>query len=197
MRDGTLVLIRPIAPDDKERLQAGLARFSERSRYYRFMTAIRRFSDRQLRYLTEVDQESHVAWIALDPTDPALPLLGVARSIRLPDEPEVAEAAVAVVDSHHGKGLGTILLGLLAAAASRNGIRWFRSHVLTENVAMLHLFRDLGATTRAEGGASCQVDMAVPVRPEELPDTPAGRVFRAVARREVELGSPRLLEPPA
>ena len=195
LRDGTPVLVRAILPEDKARLQAGLRRMSEQSRYYRFMSYVNRLSDAQLRYLTEIDYVNHLAWIALDPSEPDFPVLGVARCIRIEGEPDAAEAAVAVVDSHHGRGLGTLLLGLLAGAASRSGIRRFRAHVLADNVAMLHLFRDLGAAIEPEDATVRLVDMAIPEDPRDLPDTAAGRVFRAVARQELSFPHPKFHEP--
>lgn len=182
LRDGTPVLIRPISPDDKERLQEGLTRLSETSRYRRFMGAISRFSEDQLRHLTEVDQKDHVAWIAVAPNVPDQPGLGVARYVRLKDELDVAEAAVAVVDSHHQRGLGTILLGFLALSALENGIRTFRAYVLAENQPLLQILGDLGAKTFREGGGMLRVDVPIPDDPEELPDTPTGRVLKAVAK---------------
>lgn len=190
LRDGSPVLVRPIVPEDKVRLVEGLARLSERSRYYRFMTAVVRLTEQQLHYLTEIDYAGHMAWIALDPTVPGEPLLGVGRYIRIEGEPEVAEAAVAVVDSHQGRGLGTLLLGLLALSAVRNRIHHFRAYVLAENLSMLRIFLDLGATARREANLHV-VDMAIPEDPRDLPDTPAGRVFKAVAREALPPPGPR------
>lgn len=195
LRDGSRVLVRPILPEDKARLQEGLGRMSAQSRYYRFLSYRNRLSQAQLRYLTEIDHVRHLAWIALDPEDPARPVLGVARCIRIDAEPQVAEAAVAVADAHQGRGLGTLLLGLLSASAARTGVRRFRAYVLAENEGMLKLFRDLGATVASEDATMCLVDMAVAVDPEDLPDTAAGRVFRAVARQELAFPPPRSHEP--
>lgn len=196
LRDGTRVLVRAVLPEDKTKLQAGLGRMSEQSRYYRFMSYVNRLSETQLRYLTEIDFEKHLAFLALDPDDPEQPVLGVARCIRIDREPDAAEAAVAVVDSHHGRGLGTLLLGLLAAAAAKVGIRRFRAFVLAENVGMLHLFRDLGAAIAPSDATLFVVDMPLPEDPRDLPDTAAGRVFRAVAREEVAFPHPKFHEPP-
>lgn len=182
LRDGTQVFIRPISPEDKMRLQEGLSRLSETSRYRRFMGAISTFSPDQLRHLTEVDQKDHVAWVALDLASDGQPGLGVARYVRLKDEPEVAEAAVAVIDSHHGRGLGTFLLGFLALSARENDIRAFRAYVLASNRPVLQILRDLGAKTRREGDGLLRVDVPIPDDPEKLPDTPTGRVLKAVAR---------------
>ena len=46
---------------------------------FRIHTAVPRFSEEQLRYLTDVDQVDHVAWAALDPAAPDVPGAGVGR----------------------------------------------------------------------------------------------------------------------
>lgn len=183
LRDGTPVLLRPIQPDDKSRLQEGLQQLSETSRYRRFMAAISQLSPEQLRHLTEIDHKDHAAWIALDPAAQGHPGLGVARYIRLKNEPEVAEAAVAVIDSHQKRGLGTLLLGILALGALENGIHTFRAYVLSENRPVLQILNDLGAKTSREGGALLRVDVPIPDDPQTLPDTPTGMVLKAVARQ--------------
>lgn len=181
LRDGTPVLVRPILPEDKGRMQDGLRRLSPESRYHRFMAAISELSDEQLRYLTEVDGVNHIAWVALDPERPGQPGLGVARCIRLESDPEIAEVAVTVVDSHQGRGLGTLLLGLLSRSAAAHGIRTFRAYVLEDNAAVLRIFHDLGATVEREDRGVLRVDVPVLGDPDELSDTPTGRVFRAIA----------------
>jgi RimJ/RimL family protein N-acetyltransferase len=182
LRDGSPVLVRPILPDDKDRLVDAFARLSETSRYHRFGTAVRRLTDEQLRYLTEIDYDDHMAWVALDPVAVGRPGLGVARYVRLPAEPEIAEAAVTVVDSRQGLGLGTLLLGVLGLSALAHGIRSFRAYVLEENQAVQDLFAGLGATMHHEG-PMLRVDVPLPDDPRKLPDTPTGRIFRAVAAR--------------
>jgi GNAT superfamily N-acetyltransferase len=157
LRDGMPILVRPILPEDKDRLREGLTRLSRASRYRRFLTA-------------------------LDPTQPAQPGLGVARYVRLPEDPTTAEAAVTVLDQYQGRGIGTILLEVLAASARQHGIRRFRAYVLAENVTMVEILRDLGAMV-VRDGSLLRVDVSIPTSPEELPDTPTGRVFKAVAKQ--------------
>jgi RimJ/RimL family protein N-acetyltransferase len=179
LRDGTRVVVRPILPEDKHRLNEGLQRLSELSRYRRFMTVVHELSEKQLRYLTEIDYVDHMALVALDPEQPGLPGLGVARYVRLPNR-EVAEVAITVMDSHQGRGLGTLLLGLLSRCASEGGIHTFRAYVLADNRPMLKMLLDLGATVQREEG-TLRLDVPVPKEPEALRMTSTGRAFKVIA----------------
>jgi GNAT superfamily N-acetyltransferase len=181
LRDGTRILVRPILPEDRERLREGFARLSAQSRYRRFLTPLEHLSDQQVRDLTEIDYDDHMAWVAVDPSRPALPGLGVARYVRLAEEPAVAEAAVTVLDEYQGRGIGTVLLRLLAGSAREHGIRSFRGYVLAENTPMMDILHDLGATAVQEGPL-LRVDVPIPATVDELPDTPTGRVFESVAK---------------
>ena len=49
LRDGTCVLVRPIQPSDRERLQVGLHQLSPTSRYHRFHAAVSALSPRSIR----------------------------------------------------------------------------------------------------------------------------------------------------
>jgi RimJ/RimL family protein N-acetyltransferase len=158
LKDGTPVTIRPIRPDDKPLLVDGLGRLSEESRYRRFMSPIHAFTEDQLRYLTEVDYHDHFAWVALHGERPDLGL-GVTRYVRLPDRPDVAEVAVTVVDGYQGRGLGTILLAVLARTALANGIHRFHGDVLTVNTPMRRLLRRFGADAHLEAPGLVEAEL--------------------------------------
>lgn len=189
LRDGRAILLRSIRPEDRERLIAGLRRLSPASRYLRFHAAVQELSDTQLDYLSEVDHHDHEAIVALDLADLDVPGVGVARYIREPFEPTVAEAAITVADEYHGQGAGTILLGALAARAREAGIEVFRNYVLDGNYAMLEVFDHLGAHRRLETDGLWRVDLRVPEGPEDVPSSPAGRAFLEAARSESLLAS--------
>ncbi len=117
LRDGRVALVAPLHPDDRERYLVGdQPNMSEESLYKRFMTPVARLTESQLRYLLEVDHRDHEALLAVD--EDSGEAVGVARFIRL-DGPEVAEAAIIVVDSWQGSGLGKAMLRMLAQAALR------------------------------------------------------------------------------
>jgi RimJ/RimL family protein N-acetyltransferase len=131
--DRTPVVVRRIRADDKRFLSAGLANLSETSVQRRFLAPKHRFTRSELRYLTEVDGFNHVAFVAESPVQPSRHLIGVARFVRDPDDPESAEAAIVVADDWQGHGLGSLLARELASAARQLGVRRFTATMLAEN----------------------------------------------------------------
>lgn len=150
LRDGTPVLFRPIAPEDKDSLRDGLQRLSPQSRYQRFLMPVKEFTPKMLRHLTEIDYRDHMAWVALDMSRPQALGIGVARYVRLHDRPSVAEVGLTVVDSHQRRGLGKELLKMLARTAGEHGIEAFESDMLADNAGMLKLVRRFAGSARLE-----------------------------------------------
>ncbi len=148
LRDGKEVVLRPIEPTDRDELLRAFRTLSPETRYRRFFSAVTEPSEATLRYLTEVDQKDHVAIVAsLESLDLKSERgVGVARFVRVPGEPDVAEAAVTVVDDMQRNGLGTLLLAELARAAWCRGIRKFRGEVLGTNEPMRQILESVGAT---------------------------------------------------
>jgi GNAT superfamily N-acetyltransferase len=177
LRDGTAILIRPIVPSDKERLQQGLAMMSPESRYLRFLHYFERLTPSELRYLTEIDYHDHFALLAMLVDDPSHPGLGVARFIRDPNRPQEAEAAVAVIDSYQRRGIGTLLLTRLAEVARTCGISRFIAYMTPEHPAVAHLLERVEAeVTQSEG----LLRVAVPIEADG-PGAANRAILRAAA----------------
>ena len=174
---GTPVVLRPIRPQDKEGLAAGLARLSPESVYRRFLQPKPRLSAAELRYLTEVDGVDHVALVAeLAGGPPPRPGVAVGRWVRDPDHPEEAEIALVVCDALQGQGLGTALGRALADLARERGITRFTATMLAGNEPARRLLARLtgGLESRVSGGVR-QVVGALPPAPAPTP-TPAPRL---------------------
>lgn len=139
LSDGGTVHMRPITPDDADSLLAFHARLSDRTRYYRYFGPYPRMPRRDLDRFTQVDYQNRVALIAMLGED----IVAVGRYDRL-GEQRSAEVAFVVEDLHQGRGLGSILLEHLAAAARESGLRRFVAEVLAENSGMIRIFRDAG-----------------------------------------------------
>jgi RimJ/RimL family protein N-acetyltransferase len=147
LRDGSVITIRPIQPEDREELRREFARTSPETRYLRFLGVVGELTDEMLTYLTCVDQRDHIALVATM-TSPDLKSergVGVGRVIRLKKEPHVAEAAITVVDDMHRLGIGSALAFEMARAAKAGGIRTIRADVLEGNAAMRGILENAGA----------------------------------------------------
>ena len=137
LRDGGTAHLRPIHPTDADAVQTFHTRQSQNSIYMRFFAFKARLSSRELKRFTEVDYRDRVALVITIGGD----IIGIGRYDRL-DDPAEAEVAFNIADAHQGRGIGSILLEHLAAAARENGIRRFSAEVLPENRKMLMVFSD-------------------------------------------------------
>ncbi|MEG9247787.1 GNAT family N-acetyltransferase [Arthrobacter sp. Soc17.1.1.1] len=139
LRDGGTGHLRPISPSDADAVQAFHVSQSQNSIYLRFFTYKATLSTKELKRFTEVDHRDRVAFVITRGDD----IIGIGRYDRL-DDPLKAEVAFNVSDNHQGRGVGSILLEHLAAAARENGIRRFSAEVLPENRKMITVFAEAG-----------------------------------------------------
>ena len=111
LADGGTVHVRPLGPDDADRLVAFHTGLSDETVFLRFFSAKPTLSAEEVGRFTHVDHHRRVALVA------ALGdrLVGVARYDR-ERAADSAEVAFVVGDAHQGRGIGTILLEHLAAA---------------------------------------------------------------------------------
>jgi ribosomal protein S18 acetylase RimI-like enzyme len=198
LSDGTMAHLRLLHPDDGDWLLAGFAKLGDESRYRRFFTAMPRLPDGILRRLLNVDGWNHLAIAAEAAVEPpTVPEpLGIARFVRLEENAATAEAAVAVVDHMHGRGLGKLLLSLLAAAARERGVKHFRAEVLHSNDAMKALLRGLDRSLEplAVDAGTAIYDIALPeIAAHETVSGPL-RHFLKTAARGIELRLRQLRE---
>jgi acetyltransferase len=140
---GRDVVLRPIRADDLP-LEADFVRhLSSESRYERFMVTVGELSPKKLRYLTDVDQDRHVALVATTGRDGQEAIVGVVRYIVDPSGSS-CEFAAAIDDAWHGSGLAGLLMHALIAVARARGLRTMEGFVLATNAPMLHFARQLG-----------------------------------------------------
>ncbi|MBC8073941.1 MAG: GNAT family N-acetyltransferase [Deltaproteobacteria bacterium] len=192
LSDGSCVRLRPVRPDDKEAIAGGLARLSPESQYLRFFTSKPRLTDSELRYLTEVDGIEHFAIVCalLEQGGTEGRGVGVARFVRSPEDPEVAEPAVVVVDELQGKGLGRVLMERLIQAAAERGVQRFRSEFLAVNTPMKELLATLSPAAQFTPEGSLVVaefPLHEPTAPATMTKWPIYEWLRLTAARAVEI----------
>lgn len=182
LRDGTTTHVRPIRPSDAPALQRFHMGQSERSTYLRFFANIERLSDRDLERFTVVDHSERVALVAVKRVGQDLreDIIGVARFDKV--TPHEAEVAFNIADAEQGRGLGSVLLEHLAAAARERGVRRFTAEVLPQNGKMLAVFQEAGYVVSQhvdDGIVAVSVDLDPTDRSREVM---ADREHRAEAR---------------
>jgi RimJ/RimL family protein N-acetyltransferase len=143
LRDGSAVLIRQVRRADAPLLADGFSRLSAQSRWMRFLTVKKELSPAELRFFTDVDHRDHEALGALAHADGRG--VGIARYVRLAEDPRAAEIAITVVDDWQRRGLGTELLARLSDRAREEGVRRFTALIATENVAIAGLLKNASA----------------------------------------------------
>jgi RimJ/RimL family protein N-acetyltransferase len=144
---GTEVMIRPIRPDDGPRLSAAYDRLSPESRYKRFLAPKPHLNSTEVEYLVNVDGANHIALVAT-PVDHPERIIGVARLVRLSEDPSAAEFAVVIGDPWQGEGLASAMLERLLMAAPSQGIERLRATILADNEPAHRLVRHLPGPQR-------------------------------------------------
>ncbi|MEU8998054.1 GNAT family N-acetyltransferase [Streptomyces caniferus] len=150
LRDGGTARIRPITPDDAERLVSFYEQVSDESKYYRFFAPYPRLSDRDVHRFTHHDYVDRVGLAATVGGE----FIATVRYDRINDqglpakspEDDQAEVAFLVQDAHQGRGVASALLEHIAAVARERGIRRFAAEVLPANSKMIKVFTDAGYT---------------------------------------------------
>ena len=192
LRSGQRVLVRALRPDDGPGLAEAFEQLSEPSRYRQVFAAKPYLSEQSLAYFTDVDHHDHEALVAEAPGSGQL--VGVARFIRDPREPDQAEVAVTIMDSWQRRGLGTALLRELAQRAAEEGIRHFTAQILADNRPMLTLAQRLGHAETARDGTTVSARIELPAAPRQTAtfSSDGYDLLRAAARGEF-IGLPAVL----
>jgi hypothetical protein len=93
-------LIRPIGPEDRERLKEGFESASAESILLRFLAPHPQLTSSQLDYLTAIDHVRHEALIAVDPDSGES--FGTARFVRPDARSQTAEFAIGIGEAPLG-----------------------------------------------------------------------------------------------
>ena len=180
LKDGSTVHIRRIRPDDKERLLGMWDRTSAESRRLRFHGPFH-MDESNVHRFTDLDPELQYAVVATRGRGDRERIVGVARYERDPDQLDHAEFAALIQDDEQGRGIGTVLVRQVALASEAAEIRTLSGDILSDNVRMLNLVRELGLEyTSGHDGGVVRSDLETQVT-ERFLDTVAAEE-RAAAR---------------
>jgi RimJ/RimL family protein N-acetyltransferase len=158
--DGARAVVRRLAGGEAAVVQEVFDGLSDESRRQRFAGAKPRLSTRDLELLTTVDEEDHVAYVAVDASTGRA--IGEARVVRDRNDRRVGEVAFAVTDAWQGRRLGSELARLLAGRARELGMSRIRASMLADNRRSRALLARMGRVVarRYEGG-SLELEVAL------------------------------------
>src|SRR5262245_5726200 len=143
--DGTIVEIRSASPADIDEVRRLHAELSQDSLWMRFFGISKHAGEASAQRICGPPRPGYAALVAvLDGK-----IIGVAEYTCGEDRAE-GEVAFVVDESHHQRGVGTLLLEHLAALARRNGVARFVAYVLPDNREMLRVFADAGLTVTSQ-----------------------------------------------
>ncbi len=142
--EGREILIRPLRPEDAPQHRQFITHISEEDMQARFFRAVKEVPPRELAYLTQLDYERAMAFIAVGTNEQGQPeTLGVVRAQADPDN-DTAEFAVLVRSDLKGHGLGSLLLEKIIRYCRQRGTRRLAGDVLATNRRMLQLAKAQG-----------------------------------------------------
>ncbi len=127
--------VRQATTEDEGALRSFLSGLCLEAQRLRFFTGAANLT--QAAHLAAVVDDRHFGLIAHDQAG-----MVVGHGIFVLVDETRAEVAVEIADHLRGRGLGTVLVEELAAAAERRGVTRFIAEVLPDNRAMLDVFRD-------------------------------------------------------
>ena len=183
LRDGSIVVIRAVQPEDARLLAEGFARLSPESRQLRFLTGKPSLTPAEVHYFTDIDHHNHEALGAVDPGDGLG--LGVARFVRHAEDRDGAEVAVTVTDAWQRRGLATELLSRLADRARQEGIHHFTALTADDNEAVDAMLHHGVAGVRVKQREPGTVEYEIALPPRGLGEG-LEALLRAFGRRQLK-----------
>ena len=138
------VLIRPIRPEDGQRLKDFYAHAAPADMRLRFFMARREVPHSELARYSQIDYDREMTFIALPAgeTD-GCAMLGEVRAVCDPDN-QRAEFAIQIASDWQGRGLGRLLLRKLLAYLKARGTAEVVGEAFLENTRMAALARHAG-----------------------------------------------------
>ncbi len=156
-RPTSSVRIRPIGPDDDDRLREFYAGLSAESRRTRFLGASDGIGGRQSRYFCAPDHAHREGFVAVAETTDRI----VGHICLEPDGRARAEVAVAVADDFQGNHVGRRLVETAVTWARAEGLETLTATMLGGNPAIQRLLTGIGwpSVAVAVGGGVVAIEI--------------------------------------
>lgn len=168
LKNGTAIRLRPLQPDDRDRMAAAVHGLDPQTIYTRLFSHRKELSAAGLDRIMHTDPEREVVLVATTGSAAEESIVGGGRYIVTSEGR--AEIAFTVEEDFQGQGVGGRLFEALVAIARRHGISVFEADVLAENTSMLRVFeRSARAMKKRRDGEVVHVEMALADAPSSGP----------------------------
>lgn len=143
LRDGESLLLRAATIDDLPAVDALMRAVSRESLQMRFMGAVAQVSSSILEIMCSGEPRDRLCLLAIAGHENEARVVAAGNYLSLGVGGR-AEVAFLVHDDFQGRGISTLLLERLAGIAAGNGFTGFEAEILSDNHAMINVFRDSG-----------------------------------------------------
>jgi RimJ/RimL family protein N-acetyltransferase len=142
-RSGKPFMVRFVEPRDAEALQEYFRSLSVRSRYNRFLGALRELPPTELDHFTHAGEDDRFSVVAVMKVDGIDSIIGEARYAFNPASGSF-ELGLSIDDRYQGQGIGSALLSNLECRAAAFGAEHIFGDTLRSNDAMIGVARKSG-----------------------------------------------------
>jgi len=143
LKDSSVVILRPIKPEDEPLWHELLAGCSAQSRWFRFQYLFKQTTHEMASRYCFIDYDRELAIVAEIAEAGQRKLIGIGRLVADADH-QTAEYAVIVTDRWQGRGLGGILTDYCLELAKTWGVKRVVAEISKDNSRMLATFRNRG-----------------------------------------------------
>jgi GNAT superfamily N-acetyltransferase len=160
LRSGKTAEFRPLLPSDEFAYRNFFYSLQDKTIYLRFFYKMKLFSHEVAQeQWASVDYRKNMSIIGLVQKGGYKEIMAIGSYAR--EDDEKAEIAFVVREDFQGMGIATYLLDVLEKIAKENNYKYFTATVLSENSAMLSVFKKRypGAQFKALGGNEINVTM--------------------------------------
>jgi len=170
LRSGEPVAVRFVEPGDEEELQNYFRSLSTRSRYNRFLGAMKELPHQVLDRFIHIGESDGFSVVATMQIDRFATIVGEAR-YAFHDETGSLEFGLSVDDRWQGHGIGAALLGNLECRAAAFGAGRLFGDTLRSNDAMIGLARKsgFGFVPNPEDWKLVRFEKPIDTAPQDIP----------------------------
>ncbi|NHI91033.1 MAG: N-acetyltransferase [Candidatus Lokiarchaeota archaeon] len=147
LKDGDILLFRPITPDDDQKVLELYYSLSPETIYFRFFAGRKNVPLKRVKRFTRVNFDKNFGVVVeYKGKDKEFfnKLIGIGSFIVNPLEPEKAEMSLVIMDRFQRKGIGSILINYLVHIAKERGVKTIQGIILAENYKILKTLEKLG-----------------------------------------------------